>query len=481
MCYTVSLKTNLDYRAMKKLSTTGVFIVLTVLLGMILLFTIQWKVPTHLALFFGWILLICVGFGLKWRYGDLEDAMVQGIIRGLKGLLIFLPIGAIIGTWNAGGIVPAFLYYGLSFVQPSYFLALAFVLSSLVALSTGTSWGTVGTAGIALSGIGLGLGINPAMTAGAILSGAYFGDKLSPLSDTTVLTASLGEIDVMDHVRAMVPVTLIAFPLTLCSFYILSRFVSSGTYDPVHVQEITSSLANVYNITPAAFIPPLIVMALLISRVSALLGLTIGAFLGVIWALLFQGVGMQTALISLFKPEVQSTGVEVVDNVLAIGGFSYIFNAIAAVFLALGLGGLLQGLGIFDTIGNLIQKRVRTGGNLVSSTIILCFLGNVFTGALYPALILTTRIMYKPAKRLGYHPSVMTQATETGGTLLSVMIPWTQGGLFMSSVLGAPSLAFAPFMFFSWFSVLLAILFAHKEWFMRRLDDGSKKKGAIRT
>lgn len=472
----VSKQADVRSHSLKTLNNPASLCVLTVLLGMILLFTLKWQVPTHLALFLGWILLIGVGYGLRWRYRDLEQVIVKGITRGLKGLLIFLPIGALIGTWNVGGIVPAFLYYGLNFVHPSYFLALAFALSALVALSTGTSWGTVGTAGIALSGIGLGLDINPAMTAGAILSGAYFGDKLSPLSDTTVLTASLGEIDVMDHVRAMMPVTLFGFPLSLGSYYLISRFISAGMYNHEQVQEITSTLSRVYHISPAAFIPPLIVMALLIRRVPALLGLTIGAFLGVVWALLFQDVGVYQALMALYKPEVFETGIRVVDNVIAIGGFSYIFSALAAVVLALGLGGLLEGLGVFETIGSLIQKRVRSGGSLVTSTVLLCFLGNVFTAALYPALILTTKIMRKPTTRLGYHPSVMTQAAETGGTLMTVMVPWTQGGIFMASVLGAASLSYAPFMLFSWFSIFLAVLFAYKGWFMRPLSPDKRKE-----
>jgi NhaC family Na+:H+ antiporter len=462
---------NRNHSSLKKLNIVGSFSVLAVLLGLVLLFMLVLKLPVHLALFSGWIFLICVGFGLKWRYDDLEQGITYGITRGLKGLLVFLPIGAIIGTWNAGGIVPAFLYYGLSVIEPSYFLALAFVLSSLVALSTGTSWGTVGTAGVALSGIGLGLGMPPAMTAGAILSGAYFGDKLSPLSDTTVLTASLGEIDVMDHVRAMASVSLIAYPLSLGSYYLLSKSVGSGVYNPAKVQEITSTIANVYHITPAAFIPPLIVLGLLILRVPALLGLTIGAFIGVVWALIFQDMSLHSALISFYKPEASLTGVEVVDNLLTIGGFSYIFFSFVAVVLALGLGGLLEGLGIFNAIGSQIQKRVHSSsGRLVSFTILLSFLGNVFTGALYPSLVLTTKIMKKPTERMGFHPSVMTQAAETGGTLMSAMIPWTYSGIFMASVFGAASLAYAPFMFLSWFSIGLSILFAHKRWFMRRLE-----------
>ena len=458
--------------SLKKLNIAGSFCVLAVLLGLVLLFMLGLKVPVHLALFAGWIFLICVGFGLKWRYDDLEQGIVFGITRGLKGLLVFLPIGAIIGTWNTGGIVPAFLYYGLNVIEPSYFLVLAFGLSSLVALSTGTSWGTVGTAGIALSGIGISLGMPPAMTAGAVLSGAYFGDKLSPLSDTTVLTASLAEIDVMDHVRGMVPTSLISIPLVLGSYYILSNSVSSGSYDPALVQEITSTLARVYYITPAAFIPPFIVMGLLILRVPAMLGLTIGAFLGVVWALLFQGLSLHGALIPFFQPEAVLTGVDVVDNILTIGGFSYIFNTFVAVVLALGLGGLLESLGVFNSIGSQIRKRVHSSGRLVSFTILLCFLGNVFTADLYPALVLTTKIMKKPTERIGYHLSVMTQAAETGGTLMTVMVPWTGGGIFMASIFGVPSLAYAPFMFFSWFSIGLSILFGHKRWFMRRLETG---------
>ena len=213
-------------------------------------------------------------------------------------------------------------------------------------------------------------------------------------------------------------------------------------------------------------------MVLLILRVPALLGLTVGALTGVVWALLFQNMSFHSALISIFQPEAALTGVDVVDNVLTIGGFSYIFPTFVAVVLALGLGGLLEGLGVFDAIGSQIQKRVHTSRGLVSFTMLLSFLGNVFTAALYPSLVLTTKIMKKPTERMGYHPSVMSQATETGGTLMTVMVPWTDGGIFMASVFGVASLAYAPYMFFSWFSVALSILFAHKGWFMRRLETG---------
>ncbi|MCF7935915.1 MAG: hypothetical protein K9L28_06225, partial [Synergistales bacterium] len=262
---------------------------------LIFLFIVKFSLPIQLALFVSWFFAIGVALYLGYGYQELETAACDSVRKGLGALLILLAVGALVGAWIAGGVVPTLIYYGLKLISPSFFLVAALLICSLTALSTGTSWGTAGTVGVAMIGIGQGLGVSPAMTAGAVLSGAYFGDKMSPLSDSTVLTASMCGIDVFKHIRSMMYSTVPAYVIVVVMYWVIGLNYS-GSVNLEQIPEYMNMIKSQFVVNPIMVLPALIVITLMAFKKPGFPCIAFGALLGVIWAMVFQGATFTEAM-----------------------------------------------------------------------------------------------------------------------------------------------------------------------------------------
>ncbi|WP_339231134.1 malate-H+/Na+-lactate antiporter MleN [Bacillus sp. FSL M8-0071] len=438
-----------------------IIIVLGVFLALVLSFTVFLDLPIQLALFVSWFIAMLLGIRLGYSYKDLQNAIVHGISNGLEAVLILVSVGALIGTWIAGGVVPTLIYYGLEFIHPSIFLLATLIICSIMSVATGTSWGTVGTAGIAMIAIGEGLGIPLPLVAGAILSGAYFGDKLSPLSDSTVLASSLSKVDVLAHVRAMLYLSIPAYVITAILFTVVGFMYGGKNIDLDKVEFLKSSLQNTFDIHIWMLIPAVLVIVLLAMKKPSMPVIVIGALLGAIWAVVFQGMDIPHAIATAYNGFSIKTDVEFLNGLLNRGGIVGMLDSLVVIIFGLGFGGLLEKLGVLKVIVSTFEKKLTSAGNVTLSTLIVAFLANIFGCAMYVSLILTPKIMEDSYDRLHLDRRVLSRNSEVGGTLTSGMVPWSDNGIYMAGILGVSTFSYLPFMWLSFVAIGLAIIYGY--------------------
>ncbi|WP_029910493.1 Na+/H+ antiporter NhaC [Pelobacter seleniigenes] len=427
-------------------------------------------IEIHLAIFSGWFLAFAVGKQVGYKYQDLEKALTGGISNGMDAVIILLAVGALVGTWISGGIVPSLIYFGLKVIHPSIFLLATLIICSLTSIATGTSWGTAGTAGIAMMGIGAGLGIPAPLTAGAVLSGAYFGDKLSPLSDSTILTASMSGIDVMDHIKGMLPGSIIGYLLAAAAFTVAGFTVGSGHADLGQIDAVMGAIDNMFNVSVFCLLPMVLVVVLLAMRKPSIPVITFGAVLGIVWGIIFQGLSPVEAISTAWTQIPKDTGLVFIDNILSRGGMNSMLWSVGIIIFGLGFGGLLDKIGVLKVLANKIEKGIKSGGSLTITTVIVGFLGNLFGSAMYVSLILTPKIMAEKYDELGYHRRVLSRNTEFGGTLTSGMVPWSDNGIYMAGILGVATLDYLPYMWLSFACIAVTIAFGFTDKFMWRTE-----------
>ncbi|MEG7281246.1 malate-H+/Na+-lactate antiporter MleN [Bacillus sp. 0909A] len=438
-----------------------IIIVLGVFLALVMSFTVFLDLPIQLALFISWFIAMILGVRLGYSYKDLQNAILSGISNGLEAVLILVSVGALIGTWIAGGVVPTLIYYGLEFIHPSIFLLATLIICSIMSVATGTSWGTVGTAGIAMIAIGEGLGIPLPLVAGAILSGAYFGDKLSPLSDSTVLASSLSKVDVLAHVRAMLYLSIPAYVITAILFTAVGFMYGGKNIDLDKVEFLKSSLQNTFDIHIWMLVPAVVVIVLLAMKKPSMPVIVIGALLGAVWAAVFQGMNFADAIATAYNGFSIKTDVEFLNGLLNRGGIVGMLGSLVVIIFGLGFGGLLEKLGVLKVIVSLFEKKLTSAGNVTLSTLIVAFLANIFGCAMYVSLILTPKIMEDSYDRLHLDRRVLSRNSEVGGTLTSGMVPWSDNGIYMAGILGVSTFSYLPFMWLSFVAIGLAIIYGY--------------------
>ncbi|AEP87205.1 malate-H+/Na+-lactate antiporter MleN [Bacillus spizizenii] len=438
-----------------------IIIVLGSFLALVMSFTVFLDLPIQLALFISWFIAMILGIRLGYSYKDMQNAILNGISNGLEAVLILVSVGALIGTWIAGGIVPTLIYYGLEFIHPSIFLLATLIICSIMSVATGTSWGTVGTAGIAMIAIGEGLGLPLPLVAGAILSGAYFGDKLSPLSDSTVLASSLSKVDVLDHVRAMLFLSVPAYVITAILFTITGFMYGGKNIDLDKVDFLKSSLQNTFDIHIWMLIPAVVVIILLAMKKPSMPVIVIGALLGAVWAVVFQGMNPADAIATAYNGFSIKTDVEFLNGLLNRGGIVGMLGSLVVIIFGLGFGGLLEKLGVLKVIVSMFEKKLTSPGNVTLSTLIVAFLANIFGCAMYVSLILTPKIMENSYDRLNLDRRVLSRNSEVGGTLTSGMVPWSDNGIYMAGILGVSTFSYLPFMWLSFVAIGLAIIYGY--------------------
>ncbi|WP_324825407.1 Na+/H+ antiporter NhaC [Sinanaerobacter sp. ZZT-01] len=415
--------------------------------------------------------LIAIKNGFKWSF--LEKAMINGISRAMQAILILFVIGMVISTWIAGGIVPAMIYYGLMIIKPSIFLVASMLLCSIVALSTGSSWTTAGTAGIALIGIGAGLGLPLPIVAGSIISGAYFGDKMSPLSDTTNLAPAMAGSNLFEHIKHMVFTVTPSYIIAMVIFAVLGmRITNSSEVNMNEVAVLMNGLRDNFYISPLLLIPPCLIIAMVIFKVPALPGLFGGALLGVICAAVFQGENFgEVATVISYGGYVSETGIDFVDTLLSRGGMSSMYGTVGIILCAMCFGGVLDSTNMLASICDVMLKVAKSTGLLVTMVVISCIAVNAAASDQYLSIVLPGRMFKTAFEDRKLKAKNLSRCLEDAGTITSCLIPWNTCGAAMSSSLGVATVAYAPYCFLNLINPLVSIFYGFTGITMEKMTD----------
>ena len=437
----------------------------------------------HIPLAIGLAITGLVGIKLGYKWKHIEDGVFHVIHVSLPSVSVLICVGMIIGVWIASGTVPTLIYYGLKILSPTIFLAAAMVLCSVVSLSLGTSWGTVGTVGLALMGIGAGFDIPMYWTAGAVVSGAFFGDKVSPLSDTTNLAPAVTGTDVFSHIKNMMPTTIPAMLIAL-TVYLVAGFtlIDGGGASFEKINAITSTLDANFTISVWLLLPAALVITLAVKRMPPIPSLFAGVLAGAVIAMITQGAGVHELLTYANAGYSIDTGVAAIDSLLNRGGIQSMMWTISLVLIALGFGGALEKTGCLEAIIKAIMTQVRSFKGVQTVAVCTSMSTNLVAGDPYLSIALPGR-MYAPIYRgMGYSTLNLSRAIEEGGTLLSPLIPWNAGGAFVISALGlgiangqVENLLYIPLAFACWLSPVIGILYAQLGLFSPRATDEERR------
>lgn len=423
--------------------------------------------------------LVAVRLGYQWN--EVQDGIVRSISSAMSSILILLLIGSLAGTWMLSGIVPAMIYYGLQILNPTIFLFAACVICSIVSVATGSSWTTAATVGIALIGIGKALGVAEGMVAGAILSGAYFGDKISPLSDTTNLAPAMAGTDLFTHIRYMTITTVPSITIALIIFLVVG--LTNGASGPVTESSlIREAIENKFNVTGWLFLVPAIVVFLIVRKAPALPALLLGTLLGGLFALIFQpglvaeiggamsAKGLFTGIMkSLYGEIAITTENEMVNGLLSSGGMAGMLGTIWLIISAMIFGGVMESAGMLRRIAKAIISLVNSTGALIASTVGTCVFFNITASDQYLAIVVPGRMYADIYQRKGLAPENLSRTLEDSGTVTSVLIPWNTCGAYHSSVLGVSTLTYAPYCFFNIISPFMTMLFGFIGYKIKRI------------
>ena len=425
---------------------------------------------------------VCIALAVwlyKTPWKSFEEAVREHVGNVATAILILLLIGAISGTWMASGVVPAFIYYGLKIISPKVFLLTACLLCALVSVMTGSSWTTIATVGVALLGIGRAEGFSDAMTAGAIISGAYFGDKISPLSDTTVLASSINGVDLFRHIRYMLFTTGPAFVITLVVFTILG--ISHSGTDSGLMQLYSDVLSTRFHLTPWLMVVPALTVLMIWRKLPALVVLALSTLTAAIAALVFQpeiieSVGAAVAegsrarvlfagvMKCIYDSVSLETGNASVNALVASRGMTGMLNTVYLIICAMFFGACMRASGMITDLSRLMMPLTRTRTGLVGSTVATGTLLNGIVSDQYLAVILTSNIYRDSYEKQGYENRLLSRSVEDSATVTSPLFPWSSCGMTQATILSVPTLAYAPFCLFNILSPLMSLAVAALGW-----------------
>ena len=427
--------------------------------------------------------LIGLHYGHSWQ--QMEQSIIKGISNAMIAILILLVVGALIGSWMLAGTVQTMIYYGLHIINAHWFYAAACLACGITAMSIGSSWTVAGTLGIAFMGMGQAMQLNPAITAGAIISGAYFGDKLSPLSDTTNLAAAVTQTELFKHIRNLLWTTIPGFGLSLILFSLLG---DSGQLNNQHsIEQTLNGLQNHFDIGWYLLLPVALVFVLAWRKVPALPTLAAGAMAGCIFAAMFQGPAISSFIqgenmggteqtlralwTSLFDGYQSKTGNAALDDLLSRGGMSSMLNTVWLIICAMAFGSVMEHVGLLQRILAAILNRVRSTTGLIVSTVFTCIGTNILTADQYIAIVLPGRMYKLEYAKYGLASENLSRTLEDAATLTSPLVPWNTCGAYMAATLGVATLSYLPYAFFNLFGPVLCVIFAVTHFRIIALND----------
>lgn len=414
----------------------------------------------HLAILASLIFVVGYAVYRGFPFSQIEEHMINGIREAIKPILIMLLVGMTIAVWMMSGAVPTLLHYGLSTLSATWFAPSALIIAMIVSTFTGSSFTTIGTVGVALMGIAVVLGVNPALAAGAIISGACFGDKMSPLSDTTNFAPGIVNVSVFDHIRFMMGTTLPAIAITFVLFLIFGR--GAGSIDADAIGATQQALDSLFRLSPWTLLSPLLVMVLAIRKNPVIPTLIAGVLSGLLLTGLVQGNWDIAQWMSVIQNGLKlETANETVASIISKGGIQSMMWSVSLVMLALAFGGVLRGIGVIDVIIEKTVSKLQRDGSIISSAALAAIGVNFMAGEQYLSILLPGQAFKKIFEERSIDPRFLSRALEDGGTLVNPLIPWGVSGAFFASTLGVPVTSYVPFAFFLILSPLFTFIFAY--------------------
>lgn len=442
-----------------KLALIGTLGVLVILLSCVLLF----KVDVIIALTIGIIYAGIVGRFNGVTLNDLVEGMQEGVAKALIGLLFFPLVGAVIGSWLIGGTIPALVYYGLDILNPRFFLISSFIICSALSLLIGTSWGTVGTAGLAIAGVAISsdLSIPFGIVAGSIIAGAWFGDKMSPISDSTVLSATAVETDVYNHIRGMAYTTIPSFIISTIIFGIINFFYAGdATLNYDVIAPIKETLAEHFNLSPLVFIPPIVLIILCVLRTHAFISLLGAIAAGSFCSMAVQGNTVMDTMAAVMNGLQVETPIAEVNTLLNRGGMNSMMSSMFLCMVAVCMGGVLTKTQFLHVIIEHLAKYMRTTFSLVFTTMVSCLLSNMMFADNYLTMILNGNLYRDMYDERGLDRSMLSRTIEEMATMSVPMIPWTAAAAFLTGTLGISVAEYAPYCVLNFVSPVVGLISA---------------------
>jgi len=427
--------------------------------------------------------LIGIKNGISWA--EIERGMIDTISVSLQSILILLMVGSLIGSWILSGTVPSMIYYGVELMSPDYFYLTACLVCALLGFSIGSSWTVAGTLGIGLMGIAAALDLSLAVSAGAIISGAYFGDKMSPLSETTNLAAAVTSNNLFDHIQHMLWTTIPAFVITLVMFFVLGIGSSSNVViDDIEV--LQAAMQDTFTINPLMLVPLLLLLTMAVRKLPALSTLICGTLVGCLFAVIFQwdvviALAGDTSLVagaaifkglftSMFLGYNSVTGNEALDALLSKGGMSNMLTTVGLVINAMAFGGAMARTGLLERLLEASLSRVKTAGGLISATVGTCIGTNILAADQYLAVVIPGQMFNKSYEERNLSTINLARTIEDSGTLTSALVPWNTCGAYMSATLGVSTFLYAPFAFFNILCPIIAIIYGYSQIALTKLE-----------
>lgn len=441
----------------KKPSLAYALFALFGVLGIILGATKVVNAPIHLMFFVIWLFVIPVSMHLGYSYNEINDAMMENCKKGLGPILLLMAVGAVIATWIACGAVPAIIYIGLKLIRPNIFLLAAFLLCVMVSLACGTSWATAGTAGLAMFAIGESMGVPSGMTVGAIISGSFLGDMLSPMSDSTNVAAAAVETDLITHCKQLSYVVLPSFLLTGAIYYVLGLRFANDAFDDSYLQSICTSLSSYFHISFVAFIPVIVLLALLVLKKPAVPSMLVSSLVACLVAVLYQGVELNNILPYMWSGYSITTGQEFLDKLLNRGGVTSMFNTGMLMLYAFGMVGAYNLTGILDAIISPVAAWANTVLKLTFASEAIALIGNIM-GTNTFSLLMSGSLMIPAYRKFHLHPTNCSKAINATSTVIAPLIPWNIVGMYIDGLFGVSTLAFAPYSFLCYITPVVAFL-----------------------
>ncbi len=425
-----------------------------------LLSVLKWKSGMNMPIIFGIITAGLIGTWVGFKWIELQQGLIKGVSRALPPLFIIIIIGIIIGSWIQGGIIPSLIFYSLKIISPNIFVPAAALVTAIIATATGTSFTSIATVGLALMATGLGMGFSPPLLAGAIISGAYFGDSLSPLSDTTNLSSAMSNCTLFELIGHMVKSGLPALLLSLIMYFILGlKSVTESGMNNAMIIEILEGLENSFLISPWLLLIPAITIIFSIKKFPAIPSLITVGIMGGLVALFIQGADLGSVLRTMTNGFVSTTGVPMVDSLLTRGGINSMGATVILLTLAVALGGILEEIGSLELILDLIMKKVASVGQLVTVTILSSLITAFATGAQLLAIMIPARMFQKAYKDFNLHPKNLGRVSQSIGSICINLVPWSVPALFAQSILGVQAVEFIPYIFFAYFTIIINMIY----------------------
>lgn len=428
------------------------------------------KAPTTITLIAAGVAAIIMSliWGIKWD--DIQSDIMDSLKSMFPAILILLSVGMLVGSWILAGTVPIMVYYGLKILTPSTLLVMSALICAAMSVMAGTSWGTIGTVGVALMGVSSGLGIPLHYTAGAITVGAIFGDKLSPLSDTTVMASAVSDVDIVDHIKHMLYTTLPGFIISLILYGILGMKFKEGTVSGENLNLILNTLENTFNLNPVLLLPPVVVLFLIYRKKPTLPVFGVGIIFGCLLAALFQGQNLQSIANALNGGYTTSTEVAIVDRMLIRGGLKSMLGTTALLIAAAIFGSPLRTSGVIGIMLSKVKEIAQKGRTILVSTFFLHGFFFIITGSYYVTFAVLGPMIRPLYNKYGLHRKNLSRTLEDTGTALAPIIPWSVTGAFIASTLEVPTVEYLPFAPMTYLGLVFSLIYMFTGFGIAKVD-----------